>query len=53
MMDLHEIENLMHLNKPNDKARMIQTLLMGQTMYYFEHYFRRRLEAEDSEIPNN
>jgi hypothetical protein len=31
---------------------MIQTLLKGQALYYFEHYMRR-LEAEDSDVPEN
>jgi hypothetical protein len=28
-------------------------LLKGQTLSYFEHHLRRRLETEDSEIPDN
>jgi hypothetical protein len=32
---------------------MFRTLLKGQALSYFEHYLRRRLEAEDSDIPDN
>jgi hypothetical protein len=32
---------------------MFQTLLKGQTLSYFEHHLRRRLEAEDSDVPDN
>jgi hypothetical protein len=32
---------------------MIWNLLKGQALYYFEHHFRRRLEAEDLEFPDN
>jgi hypothetical protein len=32
---------------------MFQTLLKGLALSYFEYHLRRRLEAEDSEIPDN
>jgi hypothetical protein len=32
---------------------MFHTLWKGQALSNFEHHLRRRLEAEDSEIPNN
>jgi hypothetical protein len=32
---------------------MFQTLLKGQALSYFEHHLMRRLEAEDSELPDN
>jgi hypothetical protein len=32
---------------------MFQILLKGKALYYFEHHLRRRLEAEDSDIPDN
>jgi hypothetical protein len=32
---------------------MLQTLLNGQALSYFEHNFRRRLEADVSELPDN
>jgi hypothetical protein len=50
-MDLQEIENLMPLKEPADKTNMIQTLLKGQALSYFEHHLMRRLEAEDSDVP--
>jgi hypothetical protein len=52
-MAFREIENLMPMNEPADKTRMFRTLLKGQALYYFEHHLMRRLEAEDSEIPEN
>jgi hypothetical protein len=48
-----EIENLMPMKEPADKTRMIQTLLKGQVLYYFEHHLMKRLEAEDSDVPEN
>jgi hypothetical protein len=53
VMAFHEIENLMPMKEPADKTRMFRTLLKGQALYYFEHYLMRRLEAEDSEVPDN
>jgi hypothetical protein len=49
----HEIENLMPMKEPEDKTRMFRTLLKGQVLSYFEHHLMRRLEEEDSEIPEN
>jgi hypothetical protein len=48
-----EIENLMPMKESTDKTRMFWTLLKGQALSYFEHYVMRRLEAEDSEVPDN
>jgi hypothetical protein len=48
-----EIENLMPMKEPADKTKMFQTLLMGQALSYFEHHLMMRLEAEDSEVPDN
>jgi hypothetical protein len=48
-----ETENLMPMKEPADKTRMFQTLLNGQALSYFEHHLMRRLEAEDSEVPDN
>jgi hypothetical protein len=28
-------------------------LLKGQALFYFEHHLMRRLEAEDSDVPDN
>jgi hypothetical protein len=52
-MALREIENLMPMKEPVDKTRMFQPLLKGQALSYFEHHLMRRLEAEDSEVPDN
>jgi hypothetical protein len=48
-----EIENLMPMKEPPDKTRMFRTLLKGQALSYFEHHLMRRLEAEDSDVPDN
>jgi hypothetical protein len=47
------IENLIPLKEPADKTRMFRTLLKGQALSYFEHHVRKRVEAEDSEVPDN
>jgi hypothetical protein len=52
-MAFREIENLMPMKEPADKTRMFRTLLKGQALYYFEHHLMRRLEAEDSDVPDN
>jgi hypothetical protein len=53
MMAFHEIENLMPMEEPADNTRMFRTLLKGQALSYFEHHLMRRLEAEDSDVPDN
>jgi hypothetical protein len=45
VMAFREIENLMPLKEPADKK--------CQALSYFEHHLTRRLEAEDSELPDN
>jgi hypothetical protein len=52
-MAFREIENLMPMKEPVDKTRMFRTLLKGQALSYFEHHLMRRLEAENSDFPNN
>jgi hypothetical protein len=52
-MAFREIENLMPMKEPADKIRMFQNLLKGQALSYFEHHLMRRLEAEDSDVPDN
>jgi hypothetical protein len=47
VMAFREIENLMPIGEPDDKTRMIWTLLKGQALSYFEHDLMRRLETED------
>jgi hypothetical protein len=51
--DFCEIENPMPMKEPADKTRMFWTLLKVQALSYFEHHLMRRLEAEDSDIPDN
>jgi hypothetical protein len=48
-----EIENLMRMKEHANKTRMFRTLLKGQALSYFEHHLMRRLEAEDSDVPDN
>jgi hypothetical protein len=43
----------MPMKEPADKTRMFRTLLKTQTLSYFEHHLMRRLEAEDSDVPDN
>jgi hypothetical protein len=53
VMAFREIENLMPLKEPADKTKMFRTLLKDQALSYFEHHLIRRLEAEDSDVPDN
>jgi hypothetical protein len=52
-MAFREIENLMPMKEPTDKTGMFRTLLKGKVLSYFEHHIMRRLEEEDSEVPDN
>jgi hypothetical protein len=53
VMAFRKIENLMSMKEPADKTRIFRTLLKGQALSYFEHHLMKRLEAEDSEVPDN
>jgi hypothetical protein len=53
VIDFDEVENLMPLKKPADKTRIFRSLLKGQALSYFESHVRRRMKAEDSELPEN
>jgi hypothetical protein len=48
-----EIETLMPLKESAEKIRMFRTLLKVQTLYYFDLHLRKRMEAEDSDVPDN
>jgi hypothetical protein len=52
-MFFREIENLMPLKEPADNSRMFRTLLKGQALSYFKHHLRKRVESEDSDVPDN
>jgi hypothetical protein len=52
VMAFREIENLMPMKESVDKTRMLWTLLKRQVLSYFKHHLMRRLEAEDSEVPD-
>jgi hypothetical protein len=47
------IENLMPKKESTDKTKIFLNLLKGQALSYFEHHLKRRLEAEDSELPDD
>jgi hypothetical protein len=53
MMAFREIENLMPMKESADKTRMFQTLLKGQALYFYKHHLRKRVEGEDSDVPDN
>jgi hypothetical protein len=53
VMAFREIENLIPMKEPADKTRMFRTLLKSKDISYFEHNLMRKLEAEDSEVPDN
>jgi hypothetical protein len=53
VMAFHEIENLMPMKEPADKSRLFWILLKVQALSYFEHHLMRRLETEDSDVPDN
>jgi hypothetical protein len=53
VMAFREIENLMPMKEPADKNGMLRSLLKGQALSHFEHHLMRRLEAEDSDVPDN
>jgi hypothetical protein len=53
VMAFCEIENLIPMKEPADKTRMFWILLKGQPLSYFEYHLRRRVEAEESEVPEN
>jgi hypothetical protein len=53
VMAFREIENLIPMKGPAEKTRMFWTLLKGQALSYFGHHLMRRLEVEDSDVPEN
>ena len=46
-MSYSEIESLMPIKEPANKAKTLQTLLKDQVLSYFEYHLKRRLDAED------
>jgi hypothetical protein len=52
-MAFREIENLMPMKESANKTRIFRILLKGQSFSLFEHHLLMRLEAEDSEVPDN
>jgi hypothetical protein len=53
VMAFHQIENLMPMNEPADKTRMIWTLLKSQALSYLKLHLMRRLDEEDLDAPDN
>jgi hypothetical protein len=53
LMAYREIESLMPLKEPAHKIKMLRTLLKGQALSNLEHHLRKRLDAEDAELPEN
>ena len=53
LMAYHDIESLIDLSEPADKIKIVRILLKGQALSQFEHQLRKRLTAEDSELPDN
>ena len=51
LMAYCEMETLMILREPADTSKMMRTLLKGQALSYFEHHLKKRLDAEDAELP--
>jgi hypothetical protein len=43
----------MPMKEPVDKTMMFWPLLRHQALSYFEHHLMRRLEAVDSDVPDN
>jgi hypothetical protein len=52
-MAFREIENLMPMKDSADNTRMFRNLLKGQALSYFKCHLRRRVEAKDSDVPDN
>jgi hypothetical protein len=52
-MVFREIESLKALKEPADKTKMFQALLKVQGLFCFENHLRKRIEAEDSDVPDN
>jgi hypothetical protein len=48
-----EVETLLTLKESTDRSKMVKTLLKGQALSYSEHDIKRRLDAEDPELPDN
>jgi hypothetical protein len=53
LMRYREVENLMEICEPADKSKMVGILLKGQALSYFEHHLKRRLDAEDLDLPDS
>jgi hypothetical protein len=41
------------MKEPAENTRIFRDLLKGQALSYFEHHLRKRVEAEDSDVPDN
>jgi hypothetical protein len=43
----------MPLKEPAGKTRMFDALLKSKVLSYFDHHLRKRVETEDSEVPDD
>jgi hypothetical protein len=53
LMGYRDLEMMMPLREPSDKSKMLQTLLKGRALSQFDHHLRKRLGAEDIELPDH
>jgi hypothetical protein len=53
LMSFCEIKNLIPMKEPADKIGMFRTLSKSQSLCYFEYHLRRKVESEDSDVPDN
>jgi hypothetical protein len=53
LIGYRKVEILMEICEPADKSKMLWILLNGQALSYFEHHLKKRLDAEDSDLPDN
>jgi hypothetical protein len=53
VMAFREIENLISMKETADKNRMFWTFLKDQALSYFEYHLKKKVEEEDSSVPEN
>jgi hypothetical protein len=53
LMGYRDLEMMMPLREQSDKSKMLRTLLKGRSLSQFEHHLRKRLGAEDIELPDH
>ena len=53
LMSYHDMEVMMPLREPGERVKMLRTLLKGLDLAQFDYHIGRRINAEDSEIPDH